>query len=143
MGFGIVLNYLTKKEIDWQDPINPILKTNPSDCFFNQFPLLLNDTTADIQLGAEGGIKTGRSGWEEKTNRKMWVRNGMVGCARERECVKEGVGGKRREWGGRSCEATEKETLAERPERRQRTQSKGWDRTKRHQQTGKTRVNKV
>lgn len=31
---------------------------------------------ADIQLGAEGRIKSGRSVWEEKTNRKMWVRNG-------------------------------------------------------------------
>jgi len=65
--------------------MNPTLKNNPSDCFINQFPFLLNDTIADIQLGVEGGIKTGRSVWEEKTNRKMWVRNGTVVCARERE----------------------------------------------------------
>lgn len=133
MDFGIVLNSFTKKEIDWQT-INPILKTNPSDCFFNQFPLLLNDTIAGIELGVEGGMKTGRSVWEEKTNRKIWIRNGTVGCAQERERVREGVGGKGGEWGRRSWKVTEKETLSEHPEWWQRPQSKGWDRTKRHQQ---------
>lgn len=107
--------------------------------FFNQFPLLLKDTMADIQLGAEGGIKSGRSVWEEKTNRKMWVRNGTMGYSREREHVRGGAGGKGGEGGGRSRKATEKEPPAACPEWRQRSQSEGWDRTKRHQQN---RVNK-
>lgn len=95
LDFGVVVDFFTKKETDCQDPTNPILERNPIHRigFYSQFPSFLNDTIANIQLGLEGGMKTGKSVWEAM-NRKIWIRNGTVRCARKKERVREGVSSK-------------------------------------------------
>lgn len=67
------MNSFTKKEKNLQNPINP------SD-FLNQLPVRLNSKVPTTQLKTQRGTKNGRSAWQEKTSRKIQMRNGRVGC---------------------------------------------------------------